>query len=343
MRKMKIILPAVLLSSLAVLALADEAPKSAEPGTLVLVDSAGKEQKLKSWKFTAGVQKLTWLAPAEKAEDKPAKDKDKAKAEDKAKPEKSSAVPEALLVRDELQIHFLAGVTTFAPLERIRSISFDPEKETMTVRVATSDKPEQDITLTGTTKYKGINKLTLTADVDKGEDGVATLTYQGGVPRGNLKEVRFGAPKAPTEKPGRPAVVVTTDQDVKKTHQVSDLEALYRLESGGEKTLPTLMFKKTLKINLAKVKKIAAGADDSDDIVWQVTRKDGEEANYTLLESATVNGGKARLIGLVGRVPAGYKLFPLRRITSIQFDTSEAPRDEKKDEEKKDEEKKDKD
>src|SRR5262249_53884203 len=156
----------------------------------------------------------------------------------------------------------------------------------------TGPKAEDDVTLTGTTAYKGINKLTLEADVDKGDAGIASLTYQGGVPRGNIKEVRFAAPKVQAEKAGRPAFVVTADKEVKKTIKVSDLQPLYRLASGREKVLPTLMFKKTLKVDVSKVKKIVASSDDSDDIIWQVVQKDGDDTNLTLLESMTVDGGE---------------------------------------------------
>jgi hypothetical protein len=317
----------LLVGGLGLAALADESAKPAGPGALLLIDAGGKEQKLQTWKFTAGVRRLSWLAPA-RAEPKPAKDKDKA-------PERPAG-PEALVIRAEAKIHFLAGVTTLVPLDRIRSVAFDKAKETMTVRVATGPKAQDEATLSGTTAYKGINKLTLQADVDKGDSGIASLTYQGGTPRGNIKEVRFPAPKVTPEKPGRPAVVVTADKDVTTTHKVSDLLPLYRLASGREKTLPTLMFKKTLKIDLAKVKKIAAAADDSDDVVWQVVQKDGDDSSLTLLETMTVDGGSARLVGLVGREPAGYKLFPTRRITAVHFDASEAARDgeEKKDKDK---------
>jgi hypothetical protein len=323
------LLAVLLIGGFAVAAFADDAPKPAEAGTLVLVDSAGKEQKIKAWKFTAGVRRLAWLAPSDKPETKPAKEKsgDKEKGVGKV-PAKAAAVgPEALVVRDELKIHFLAGVTTFIPLDRIRSIRFDSDKETMTVRIATGPKEEDDVTLTGTTAYKGINKLTLTAEVDKGEAGVAELTYQGGVPRGNIKEIRFPAPKLGPEKPGRPAVVTAQDKDVKKTHKVSDLQPLYLMPAGREKTLPTLMFRKTLKIDVAKVKKIVASSEDSDDVVWQVAQKDGENANLTLLDAMPVEGGTARLLGLVGRTPAGWKLFPLRRISAVEFDASGETKD----------------
>ena len=38
---------------------------------------------------------------------------------------------------------------------------------------------------------------------------------------------------------------------------------------------------------------------------------------------ATLDGQKATLVGLVGRVPVGYKLVPVKRVKTITFDTSE--------------------
>jgi hypothetical protein len=314
---------AFLAAALGVVA-ADEAAKPAEPGTIVVTDAAGKEQKVKSWSFTAGTRRLGWLA-ADKDEGAEGKG-GKAKG-------KKPAGPEALVVRDELKIHFLAGVVTLVPVDRLRSVEFDSEKETMTVRAAADPKAEDDAVLTGTTAYKGINKLTIEAEVDKGDAGVAAVTYQGGLPRG-IKGVRFPAPKVEAAKPGRPAVVVTLDRDVKKAHKVSDLQALYVLKSGREKLSPLLMFRKTLKVDLAKVKKIAASSEDSDDTVWRVVQKDGDDSTLTLLPSATLDGQAATLAGLVGRVPAGYKLFPVRRVHGIDFDTSDEPGEKEKEKDK---------
>jgi hypothetical protein len=306
---------------------AEEPPKPAEPGTLVVLDSAGKEQKLKAWTFLTGTRALAWLAPDKPPEKKSDEEKEETKkpagkrrpAEDEeAKPRG----PLALVVRDETKIHFAEGVLTLVPLAQIRSIDFDNDKETMNVRVAVSDKPDADVVLTGTTAYKGINKLTLEADVDKGEAGVASLTYHGGVPKG-IKGVRFPPPKVPAEEKGsRPATVVTADKDVKRNHQVSDLLALYRFGPAQERLLPTVMFKKTLKVDLNKVKKISVGTEESDDTVWQVMQKDGEESTLTLLPAITVDGHKGTLAGFVGRIPAGYKLFPIRRIVEVQFDSA---------------------
>lgn len=293
----------------------DETPKPADPGTLVVVDAAGKDQKLKSWKFTAGVRRLGWLAAGDKTDKK-------------GRPDATG--PEALMVREESKINFLAGVLTLVPLDRVRSIDFNAEKETLTVRAATSDKAEEDARLTGTTAYKGINKVTLEAEVDKGDAGIAEVTYQGGVARGGIRAIRFPAPRVQAEKPGRPAVVLTADRDIRKTHKVSDLVPLYLLKSGREKTAPLLMFRKTLKLDVSKIKKIAAGAEDGDDVVWQVVQKDGDDSTLTLLQTATVDGQSAQLLGLVGKVPVGYKLFPVRRIVAVHFDTSEEPMEKEK-------------
>jgi hypothetical protein len=280
--------------------LADEKPAPAGPGTLLITDSAGKEHKVTGWTFTAGTRRLGWLAPPDKAKDK-------------------KAGPEALAVRDELKFNYLAGVVTLVPLDRLRSVRFEEEK--VTVRAATGPKDEEDAVLVGTTAYKGINKLTLEADVDKGDAGVASLTFQGGVPRG-VKAVRFPEPKGEPFKPGRPAVVVTLDKDVEKTHKVSDLQPLYLLADGRETLSNTLMFKKTLRLDVAKMKSVTAGEEDGDEPVWRVVQKDGDDSTLTLLTAGTIDGQKATLVGLVGRVPFGYKLIPIKRVKSIAFDAA---------------------
>jgi hypothetical protein len=319
---------------------ADEpAPKPADPGTLIVVDGGGKEQKIKAYRILTGTRHLGWLATEKPAE----APKEEKKREEKEEPDRkdrfdkpaapSAQGPEALVLREGKKINFLAGVLTLIPLERVRTIEFDNKEETMTVRAATGARPEEDVVLTGTTAYKGINKLTLEADIDKGDAGIASLTLQGGVPRG-IRGVRFPPPKVQATPAGRPAVVQTADKDIKETHKVTDLQPLYRLAGGQERLIPTLMFKKTLKLDVKTLEKITAGSADSDDNVWQVKQKDGEESTLTLLETLPVDGKPATLLGLVGRAPVGYKLFPLRRIVEIQFDAAEPPKEKEKEKEK---------
>jgi hypothetical protein len=291
---------------------ADETPKPAEPGTLVVLDPAGKEQKLKTWKFTEGVRRLGWLAPAKSADSKetPLK-KDTPKGE-------ARGGPEALALRIETAIKYAEGVLTLIPLSQLRSLDYDEEMETVTARAIAG--PERIETLVGTTKYKRINKLVIEAEVDKGALGVAEVKYLGGYPQG-IRGVRFPAAKTvPALPEGRRVLVVSDDGEKKTPHKVVDLLPLYRLADGSEKLLPTLMFKKTLRVDVSQIKKVvAAGGGDA----WRVTLKDGNDETLTLLETATFDGKPAKLLGLLGRVPVGYKLIPAAAVVEITFDAEE--------------------
>jgi hypothetical protein len=303
---------------------AKEPSKAAEPGTLVVVDAAGKEQKLKAWKFTAGTRRLGWLAPAPAPE--PKKDGER----NRRAPE--PAGPEALEFRPDTEIKFVEGVVLLIPLDRLRSLDYDNEMETVTAKVAVPGG--MDESLTGSTKYKKINKLVLEAEVDKGDLGIAEVRFLGGLPRG-IRGIRFPAPQAPAAAPaGRPAVVTSLDGTKKTTHKVTELMPLYRV-ANGEFLRPILMFRKTLKIDVAKVRKITVTEGDRDDASWQVQLKDGGDETLVLLPTIEMFGRKGTLEGVVGRVPVGWKLFPTASISEIVFDsTEEAPKEDKPKEDK---------
>jgi hypothetical protein len=299
---------------------------SAGPGTLVIVDAAGKEQKLTAWKFAAGTRRLGWLAPARAPE--PKKEPSREKDENRARPAPAApAGPEALEFRPDSEIHFVEGVVVLLPLDRLRALDYDTEQETVTAKAACAGGTDE--TLTGTTKYKKINKLVLEAEVDKGDLGIAEVRFFGGTPRG-IRGIRFPDPRAPAAAPaGRPAVVTSVDGKKKTTHKVADLMPLYRFV-GGERLLPTLMFRKTLKIDIGKVRKITITEGDRDETSWQVQLKDGGDETLVLLPSIEVDGRKGTLEGLVGRVPAGWKLFPIPSLGEVVFDaTEEAPKEDK--------------
>jgi hypothetical protein len=320
---MRLWLPLLLTPVLALAAADDKEPakdtkaKSPEPGTLLVVDAAGKDQKLKTWKFVGGTRRLSWLAAARPEPKAPPKKR----SADQAAPEAAEppAGPEALELRPETEIHFAEGVLLLIPLDRLHSLDYDNDMETVTAKVAVATGMEE--TFTGSTKYKKINKLVLAAEVDKGDLGIADVRYLGGVPRG-IRGIRFPAPAAVAAAPaGRAAVVVSADGKNKTTHKVSDLLAMYQVSENRQRLLPTLAFRKTLKIDLAKVKKITAGGEgEGAEPTWQVQLKDGNDESLVLLPSLEVEGRKATLEGLVGRVPAGYKLFPVDAIAEISFD-----------------------
>jgi hypothetical protein len=288
-----------------------------------VTDTNGKQHKVTEWKWLAGTKRLGWLAP-DKGE--PEKDNGKAKDNGKGKKGKQPAAtgPEAFVFRDATTINFLAGVQTLIPLDRLRSLTFDNDKKLLTVTAAADG--DKDASMEGTTRYTNINWFSLEADVDRGDEGVASFRFLGGSSKGNVKSVRFPSTKVEPIKGDRPAVVQTIDKSTKQEHKVSDLVALYSV-GGREKLSPILMFRKTLKLDVHKIKSITNASDDSEDVSWQVTRAGSEDSTLTLLERGTLDGQPAQLLGLVGKVPVGFKFFPVRRVASIHFDAAEAPKE----------------
>lgn len=294
----------------------DDTKPAAEAGTLIIIDAKGKEIKIKGWQIVAGTKRMSWLAPAE-PEDKNPKDKDDSAAPPPARKPAAPRGPEALIFRDENSTVWADGVQTLIPLENIRAIDYDNEAETATVKVAGA-KAEDDVSLTGTTKFRATNKLTIEAEVDKGDLGVAAVKFQGGDKKIGIKGVRFPAPKALEAPKGRIAnLTIQQDKNKKSTEKVYDLKPLY-LTSGGEKASPILMFKKTIKLDVAKITKLVPA--EGDDKEWTVTLKDGADETLTLLEDGELDGKPVRLRGFLARTNAGWKIFPILTVTEIQFE-----------------------
>jgi hypothetical protein len=288
---------------------ADDTPKPAE-GTLVLIDGAGKEQKLKAWHFVAGIRHLSWLAPAAPPKEGPPEPKER------GQPRRVETGPEALEFRAEDSTNYVDGVLTLIPLERLRAIDYDHDKDTVTVHVATGGEEE---TLTGSTKFRGINKLTLAAEVDKGDLGVAEVKYQGGVPKG-INGIRFAEMKVAAPPAGGRSATVTVADKEKNVQKATDLQPLYHLADGSERLVPTLFFRKTLKIDVGKLRKLrAVESKEAPGSEWEVTLGDGNAETFTLLPKVPLDGKEATLEGLVGRVPAGYKLFPVHTLAEVEF------------------------
>ncbi|HEY1861055.1 MAG TPA: hypothetical protein VGG61_11905, partial [Gemmataceae bacterium] len=82
-----------------------------------------------------------------------------------------------------------------------------------------------------------------------------------------------------------------------------------------------LMFKKTLKLDMTELKKlVTVDSKAAEGKEMDVTLKDGQTDTLTLLKTGKLEDKDATLVGLVARVPAGYKLFPIHTVTEIQFD-----------------------
>jgi hypothetical protein len=291
-------------------------PEPAKTEPLIIIDGAGKEHKIKAWKITQGLRPLAWLAPVEKKEPEPEKKEDK-----KGREKKTLHGPPALEFREENSTNFVEGITTLIPLEHIRSIDYDPDTDGVSVAIATGDDKDGDVVLKGTTKFRGINKLTIEAEVDKGDLGIAEVKFLGGAPKGGIRAVRFPAPKAAAKLPeGRVANISTTDKKDKGPFKVTDLKALYRMGNDSERLLPNIFFKKTLKVDLSKLEKVQKGETSKEEgTEWIVKFKEGEEHTLSLLFNMP-DDATTHLEGLVGQVPGGYRVFPITLIAGIEFE-----------------------
>jgi hypothetical protein len=267
---------------------------------LVVPPAGGKEVKLADWRFILGTRHFSLSGDA------PVKPKTK-----------TPAGPEYLEFREDKSTTYQNGILTLVPLTSIRKIDYDRDKKTVAVVVVKAG--DKDETLTGTTKFVGINKITLEADAVLDGLGAATVKFQGGVDKG-LHSITFPAPKPAAEVKGIASVIVAADKE-KTKHTAHDPQPLYLID-GNYRVLPYLMFKKTVKLDMDKIAALQfVPSQDKKKISYdfEVTLKDGAKHTLTLLTKIDLDEKKsATFEGLVGRVPVGYKLFPAHTIQEFQ-------------------------
>ncbi len=297
-----LVLAAIIPASSAFLSAGDkkEPDKKADKPFLLVVPPTGtKELKLIDWRFVQGTRhfSLTEAAPV----------KPKIKAPD---------LPEYLEFREDKSTTYEKGILTLVPLTSIRKISYDREKKTVAVTVVTAE--DKDETLAGSTKFIGINKITIEADALLDGLGAATVKFHGGVDKG-LHSITFPAPKAVAAAKGAVTTIIAEDKE-KSKHATIELQALYQID-GQYRVLPYVMFKKTVKIDLDKIAAMRfVPSEDKKKVShdFEVTLKDGAKHTLTLLTKIDLTEKKsATFEGLIGRVPAGYKLFPPHTIHEL--------------------------
>jgi len=199
--------------------------------SITVIDANGKEIPLKSWRFTGGTLRLPAI---DTASDK-------------------NTGPECLAFREDKSTTFQDGILTLVPVSSIRAIDYDNAKRTVAVTLLDANGKEQ--VLRGSTKFRDINKLTVEAEADLGELGVAAVKYHGGASATEgIRGLRFAkAMPAPKRPATRAAAIVAVD---KEKHTVLDPIPLYRLADGTLRTAPTLFFKTTVKIDVAKISRL---------------------------------------------------------------------------------------
>lgn len=312
MRRLAPLVPGVVVLLLAVAALADEGPKDKKPAAkkpeplVLMLEGGRKEVRLDDWRCTAGTRRLGWLG-----EPPPPPVKGK-------KIVRRPTGPEALEFREERSTLYQNGILTLVPLTALKQIAYDPAAKTVAMTLVTATGKE--LTLSGTTKFAGINKLTFDGDADLGEHGRAPLKFTGGSGKG-LRAVRFPAPQPTPEAKGRTATVIAEDKE-KTAHAIADPQALY-LVDGQQQAVPYLVFKGGTKVELDKLTSLGRAAAKTKKTIsndFTVAAQDGKTQTLTLLTKTEVDGRPAQLLGLLGRVPAGWKLFPPHTIASLRIE-----------------------
>jgi hypothetical protein len=254
--------------------------------SVVVIDGNGKEITLKGWRFAAGLRKLGWLSA-------------------------QGATTEALAFRETNSTSYRDGVVTLIPIHQIDEISFDYTKKSVAVKVAGVAAP-----LEGSIRFKEINAIVIEAEIDKGAAGILEVKYRGG-PGGTIRGIRFSGAKAADPAKGDVRNIVIADGNQQTVDTVTNLKALYRFADGSEQLHSTLMFRKTFKLDLATVKHLKAVDGNGKDVVFDATMADGSQQSLTLVPAMTIDGKPATLEGLLGTVPAGFKIYPLHTVGEL--------------------------
>jgi hypothetical protein len=259
---------------------------------LIIRDAQGKEVKLKGWRLTTGVRRLPVAGTAKG--------------------------PEYLEFRTEHSTSYQAGILTLVPVASVRKLDYDYDRKTVTLAVAAADN---DIPLNGTTRFTGINRLTIEGDANLGDLGFASVKFQGGNPKGGITSVRFPAAQPVSPFKGTTAVIVGEDK-ARPRFEIAELNALYHLPDGTYRLVPQLFFKKTVKLDLAKLaalRHVEPEDKKQTSFDFEVTLQTGEKHTLTLLTKVDLDGSKsATLSGLLGRAAVGYQLFPAHTIAELR-------------------------
>ncbi|MBI1831844.1 MAG: hypothetical protein HYR84_10380 [Planctomycetes bacterium] len=269
--------------------------KAEKPAPLLIVPpTGGKEVQLADWRFAQGTRHLALSADAPKGK----------------------AGPEHLEFREEKSTTYKNGIYTYIPLASLRKLEYDRDKKTVTaVAVQHGDT---DATLVGSTKFTS-NKITLEGDAILEGLGAATVKFQGGNDKG-IQRVTFPQPK-PADKVKGPVAVVTADDKEKTKHTVHDVQPVF-LVDGQYRTMLYVMFKKTVKVDFDKLAGLRwAPSDEKKKVAneYEVTLKDGVKHTLSILMVVELEKKKTMsFVGLVGRVPVGYKLFMLDAIAEYR-------------------------
>ena len=266
------------------------------PAEATVTDAEGKEVKVTGLKFGAGTRRLAWLAdPAGTTED-------------------AKKGPLALELREPLSTALKAGVVTYVPVASIESIKYDNDKKVAAVAVKGLADP-----LAGTLLYTNLNVLAFTGTAD----GKAAEFNGGPLKKGNIKAVAFPDAKPVAARKGGSAWLVQIDQAKAEnpTLKASNFKFLYQFPGGVEVLTDTVAVRKGDPLKLDDAVKAFAPVVievNAHMAAVEVQTGDGPERLVVVALQMEKGGKTGTLVGLLGEVDAGWKLFPLHTIKGMK-------------------------
>ncbi len=270
-------------------ALAADAPTDA-----VVTEADGKEVKVTGLKFGPGTRRLSWLAdPAGTTDD-------------------TRSGPLALEVREPHSTTFKQGIVTLVPLASVESIQYDTDKKRARISIKTLNTP-----LAATLEYTDLNNLAFSAIA-----GGKQTIFRGGPKKGSVKAFAFaGATPLPSRKRvGVWQVQIDQKAAMNPTLKVGELKFLYRFPGGKEvlSDFATTHKHETLRFDGALKSYTTLAVDPSARVIVAEVASGDKERIVVIPPTMEKDGKTATLVGLVGEVEAGWKLFPLHTIKSLK-------------------------
>jgi hypothetical protein len=271
-------------------------------GEIVVVDVDGKEHTLTGVKFGTGTKRLAWLAdPNGNTED-------------------AKKGPLALEVRESTSAMPLAqGIITLVPITSVESLRYDFDKELVNIAVKGLSQP-----LSGALFYPRVNVIGIS-----GTSSTNTTSFTGGV-RGkpSVKSISLGGGQPHTRSKGGTSWnirIVKTKKDEpavvdNPTLTARNLKVLVTQPGGTEQLVDGLPVRKGQPIPFDdKLKRFELLANDLNTHFAAAEIDLGSDAERVIAIPLWPSEDRTTgtLIGILGEVDAGWKLFPLHTIKVI--------------------------
>ena len=264
-------------------------------GEAVVTDASGQEYRLKGVKFTSGTKRLAWLR------------------DPKASTEDARRGPLALEFREPNSTTLVKGVVTLIPVSSIEAVQYDHEKKMATITVKGLSQP-----LNGTLEYKGVNSLGL-----NGASDGKMMSFTGGAAGKNaVKAINFGGAQPISRSKGGTTwkIQIVQPKADNPTLTARNLKALYRFPGGEERLLDRISTRKGEAVVFNEsLKRFEMIANDlnTNYAVAEVEPAAGPERLVAIPLTLEQDKKAGTLIGILGEVDAGWKLFPLHTIKVI--------------------------